>query len=352
MPITGKYYDLDKSWWNEDRHDPFKSSKAAVEYLGYLYNRFDKNINITLAAYNAGPSYIEKKIKQNKRKGLQFDYWSLELPKQTEDYVPKYLALKELVFNPEKYGVVLPEIPFLPVVEKIIIPGQVEIIALSEYLEIKPELLYKLNAGYTKWASAPKDESIFYIPANKYYLYKDKNNPFINSNQINWISHTIQKGDNLWDLSIKYDTEVKIILEINGMKSNLLSIGDNLIIPLGKTKSNNFIPYEMHIVSEGDTLWNISRSYNIEIKDIIQMNNIQDDSYLQLGQQLSIGNKNIHRNMDSKKRTILYSVKQGDNLYKISQLFDVSIKSIEEINILKDATLMPGQIIKISIKAF
>ena len=352
MPITGKYYDLDKSWWNEDRHDPFKSSKAAVEYLGYLYNRFDKNINITLAAYNAGPSYIEKKIKQNKRKGLQFDYWSLELPKQTEDYVPKYLALKELVFNPEKYGVVLPEIPFLPVVEKIIIPGQVEIIALSEYLEIKPELLYKLNAGYTKWASAPKDESIFYIPANKYHLYKDENNPFINSNQINWISHTIQKGDNLWDLSIKYDTEVKIILEINGMKSNLLSIGDNLIIPLGKTKSNNFIPYEMHIVSEGDTLWNISRSYNIEIKDIIQMNNIQDDSYLQLGQQLSIGNKNIHRNMDSKKRTILYSVKQGDNLYKISQLFDVSIKSIEEINILKDATLMPGQIIKISIKAF
>ena len=136
------------------------------------------------------------------------------------------------------------------------------------------------------------------------------------------------------------------------MKSNLLSIGDNLIIPLGKTKSNNFIPYEMHIVSEGDTLWNISRSYNIEIKDIIQMNNIQDDSYLQLGQQLSIGNKNIHRNIDSKKRTILYSVKQGDNLYKISQLFDVSIKSIEEINILKDATLMPGQIIKISIKAF
>ena len=156
MPITGKYYDLDKSWWNEDRHDPFRSSEAAVEYLEYLYNRFDKNINITLAAYNAGPSYIEKKIKQNKRKGLQFDYWSLELPKQTEDYVPKYLALKELIFNAEKYDVILPDIPFLPVVEKITIPGQVEIITLSEYLEIKPELLYKLNAGYTKWASAPK----------------------------------------------------------------------------------------------------------------------------------------------------------------------------------------------------
>ena len=352
MPKTGRYYELNKSWWNEDRHDPFRSSEAAVEYLGYLYNRFDKNINITLAAYNAGPSYIEKKIKQNKRKGLQFDYWSLELPKQTEDYVPKYLALKELIFNAEKYDVILPDIPFLPVVEKITIPGQVEIITLSEYLEIKPELLYKLNAGYTKWASAPKDESVFYIPINKYHLFKDKISPFINSNQINWISHTIQKGDNLWDLAIKYDTEVKIILEVNNIKSSLLSIDDNLLIPLGKTKSNNFIPYEMHIVSEGDTLWNIAKRYNLEVKDIIKINDIQNDSYLQLGQQLSIGNKNIHRNIESKKRTILYSVKQGDNLYKISQLFDVSIKSITDINILKDATLMPGQIIKISIRAF
>ena len=73
---------------------------------------------------------------------------------------------------------------------------------------------------------------------------------------------------------------------------------------------------------------------------------------MQLGQQLSIGNKNIHRNMESKKRTILYSVKQGDNLYKISELFDVTIKSIEEINNFDEVTLMPGQIIKIAIRAF
>ena len=82
------------------------------------------------------------------------------------------------------------------------------------------------------------------------------------------------------------------------------------------------------------------------------MNSLNEDEYLQLGQQLSIGNKNIHRNIESKKRTILYSVKQGDNLYKISELFDVTIKSIEEINSLNESTLMPGQIIKIAIRAF
>jgi membrane-bound lytic murein transglycosylase D len=108
----------------------------------------------------------------------------------------------------------------------------------------------------------------------------------------------------------------------------------------------------MYIVSEGDTLWSISKKYNIEIRDLAKMNSINENEYLQLGQQLSIGNKNIHRNIESKKRTILYSIKQGDNLYKISELFDVSIKSIEDINNFKQPTLMPGQIIKIAIRAF
>ena len=352
MPRTGRLYKLNKSWWSEDRHDPFRSTEAAVSYLKYLYQRFDEDIYLTIAAYNAGPSLLDRRINQNKRKGDQIDFWSLNVPSQTKNYVPKYIALKELILNSDNYGIKMPAIPFEPVVQKIIIPSQVEILALSEYLEIKPELLYKLNAGYTKWASAPKDESVFYIPIEKNYLFQNENNPFNDINEINWISHIVKRGDNLWDLAIKYDTEVKIIKEINYLNNDLLSIDDTLLIPLGKTKSNNFIPYEMYIVSEGDSLWSISKKYNLEVRDLARMNSLNENEFLQLGQQLSIGNKNIHRNMESKKRTILYSVKQGDNLYKISELFDVTIKSIEEINNFDEATLMPGQIIKIAIRAF
>ena len=352
MPRTGRLYQLDRSWWNEDRHDPFRSTEAAVKYLKYLYQRFDQNIYLTLAAYNAGPSLLDRRINQNKRRGMDTDFWSLNVPVQTKNYVPKYIALRELIFNSENYGVKLPQIPYEPVVKKISIPGQVEVLTLSEYLDIKPELLYKLNAGYTKWASAPENESVFYIPSEKYILFEDEDNPFKNSNQINWISHIVQSGDSLWSLASKYDTEVKVIKKINYLNNDLLSINDTLLIPLSKSKSNNFIPYEMYIVSEGDTLWSIAKEYNIEIRDLSRMNSIDENSYLQLGQQLSIGNKNIHRNMESKKRTILYSVKQGDNLFKISELFDVSIRSIEEINNFNNATLMPGQIIKVAIRAF
>ena len=352
MPRTGRLFDLEKSWWSEDRHDPFRSTHAAIGYFKYLFERFDNDIYLALAAYNAGPTYLDKQIRKNKRKGLETDFWSLSLNDQVTNYIPKYVAIRELVFNSEKYGITLPEIPFESVVKKIEIPGQVEILTLSEYLEIKPELIYKLNAGYTKWASAPKDKSIFYVPIEKTYLLESPDSPFEDVNQINWISHIVASGDNLWSLAVKYDTEVNIIKEINYIENDLLSINDTLLIPLSKTKMNNFIPYEMHIVSEGDTLWDISKKYNIEIRDLVRMNSLTDNSFLQLGQQLTIGNKNIHRNIESKKRTILYSVKQGDNLYKISDLFDVTVSSIKEINDFKNSDLMPGQIIKIAIRAF
>ena len=150
----------------------------------------------------------------------------------------------------------------------------------------------------------------------------------------------------------KYDTEIRIIKKINYLEKDLLSIDDTLLIPLSSSNSNNFIPYEMHIVSEGDTLWDISKKYNIELTELIKINELDQNSFLRLGQQLTIGNKNIHRNIDSKKRTILYSVKQGDNFYKISELFDVTVDSIKELNEIRSNQLMPGQIIKVAIRAF
>jgi len=352
MPKTGRMFNLEKSWWSEDRHDPYRSTHAAIGYFKYLLKRFDNDLYLALAAYNAGPTYLDRQINKNKRRNLDYDFWSLDLNMQVTEYIPKYIAIREIVFNSEKYGVVLPDIPLESVVKRIEIPGQVEILTLSEYLEIPPELIYKLNAGYTKWASEPKDKSVFYVPIEKTYLLDSPDSPFDNVNQINWISHIVEPGDSLWKLAKKYDTEVKIIRKINYLDSDLLSLKDTLLIPLSSTKSNNFIPYEMHIVSEGDTLWSLSKKYKIDIIDIARMNSLSQDTILQLGQQLTIGNKNIHRNIESKKRTILYSVKQGDNLYKISDIFDVSVESIKQINDFESSDLMPGQIIKIAIRAF
>ena len=352
MPRTGRLYELNKTWWNEDRHDPYRSSQAAVGYLKYLYNRFGQDIYLTLAAYNAGPTLLDRRINQNKRRGLETDFWSLSLPNQTKEYVPKYLALKELVFNAEKYELLLPDIPNSPVVRRIKIPGQVEIITLSEFLDIKPELLYKLNAGYTKWASPPGKKTTFNIPIELEKELNIKKDQFIQNNQINWVTHKVVSGDSLWKIARKYDTEVNILKKVNYLKSDILSLYQELLIPLSNDQNQAFIPYQAHIISEGDTLWELGMKYKVAPAEIAQNNGLRLNTPLTIGKELNIGNKNIYRTINSKKRTILYSVKQGDSLYRIADIFNIEISDIKKINELEKNEITPGQVLKIIIKAF
>ena len=156
----------------------------------------------------------------------------------------------------------------------------------------------------------------------------------------------------MWELARKYDTRVEIIKKINFLEKDLLSLNETILIPLSQSEENNFIPFEVHVVSEGDSLWAIASRYKLSAREIARNNNIEMNSILSIGQQLNIGNKNIYRTIDSKKRTILYSVKQGDNLYRIADLFGVEALDIKKLNGLDDSAIMPGQIIKIIISAF
>jgi membrane-bound lytic murein transglycosylase D len=320
MPATARIYDLKDTWWYEQRHDPLVSSKAAVRYLAYLHNRFKKNITYTLAAYNGGPTLLEKRIKLNKKAGKLTDFKNLKLPTQTQEYVPKFKAILAIVLNSEKYGIKLPDFPNKPVLGNIELDGQVEILAFSEFAGLKPEFVYKLNAGYT--------------------------------NQINWVTHRVSRGDSLWKIAEEFDTEVNVLKKVNYLSSNVLSLNQELLIPLSNDQNQTFIPYQAHIISEGDTLWNLGIQYNISPAEIAKTNGLKMSSPLRIGSELNIGNKNIYRTINSKKRTILYSVKQGDSLYRIADIFNIEISDIKKINELSTNEIKPGQVLKIIIKAF
>ena len=352
MPATARIYDLKDTWWYEQRHDPLVSSKAAVRYLAYLHNRFNKEITYTLAAYNGGPTLLEKRIKLNRKAGKPIDYKNLKLPKQTQEYVPKFKAILAIVLNAEKYGINLPDFPNKQVLGTIELDGQVEILAFSEFAGLKPEFVYKLNAGYTKWASPPGDKTTFNIPIELEAMLNLKKNKFIQTNQINWVTHTVSKGDSLWKIAEEYDTEVNVLKRVNYLSSNVLSLDQELLIPLSNNQNQTFIPYQAHIISEGDTLWNLGIQYNISPAEIAKTNGLRIDSPLRIGRELNIGNKNIYRTINSKKRTILYSVKQGDSLYRIADIFNIEISDIKKINALPNNEIKPGQVLKIIIRAF
>jgi len=352
MPATARIYGLKDTWWYEQRHDPLESSKAAVKYLAYLHNRFNKEITYTLAAYNGGPTLLEKRIKLNRKAGKPTDYKNLKLPKQTQEYVPKFKAILAIVLNAEKYGINLPDFPNKQVLGTIELDGQVEILAFSEFAGLKPEFVYKLNAGYTKWASPPGDKTTFNIPIELEAILNLKKNKFIQTNQINWVTHTVSKGDSLWKIAEEFDTEVNVLKKVNYLSSNVLSLDQELLIPLSNDQNQTFIPYQAHIISEGDTLWNLGIQYNISPAEIAKTNGLRIDSPLRIGKELNIGDKNIYRTINSKKRTILYSVKQGDSLYRIADIFNIEISDIKKINALPNNEIKPGQVLKIIIRAF
>ena len=352
MPATARIYGLRDTWWYEQRHDPLVSSKAAVRYLAYLHNRFNKEITYTLAAYNGGPTLLEKRIKLNRKAGKPTDYKNLQLPKQTQEYVPKFKAILAIVLNAEKYGINLPDFPNKQVLGTIELDGQVEILAFSEFAGLKPEFVYKLNAGYTKWASPPGDKTTFNIPIELEAMLNLKKNKFVQTNQINWVTHTVSKGDSLWKIAEEFDTEVNVLKKVNYLSSNVLSLDQELLIPLSNDQNQTFIPYQAHVISEGDTLWNLGIKYNISPAEIAKTNRLRMDSPLRIGKELNIGNKNIYRTINSKKRTILYSVKQGDSLYRIADIFNIQISDIKKINALPNNEIKPGQVLKIIIRAF
>ena len=139
---------------------------------------------------------------------------------------------------------------------------------------------------------------------------------------------------------------------VNYLRSDLLNLNQELLIPLSNSQNQTFIPYQAHIVSEGDTLWSLGRKYDLAPRDIAKSNGLQIDSPLRIGKELNIGNKNIYRTINSKKRTILYSVKQGDSLFRIADIFNIQIDDIIQLNSIVDNEIKPGQVLKIIIRAF
>ena len=114
IPSTGKLYGLEQNWWYDGRRDIYASTQAALNYLQNLNKLFKGDWTLALAAYNSGSGTVQRAIRKNKKKGKPTDFWHLKLPKETRAYVPKLMALKELVENSELYDISLRCIPNAP----------------------------------------------------------------------------------------------------------------------------------------------------------------------------------------------------------------------------------------------
>jgi membrane-bound lytic murein transglycosylase D len=379
---TGRRYGLKQNWWYDGRRDVYASTKAAVRLLDNLNKNFKGNWLYALAAYNAGGGNVRKAVRRNNRHGKPVDFFSLRLPPETKAYVPKLLALKKIINNPQKYGINLAPIANEPYLAKVDTGSQIDLARVAELADIELDEVYKLNPGFNRWATAPDGPHYVMLPLANAALFESQLADLPREERIKWIRHTIRKGETLSSIATKYHTSISSIKKVNRIRGQMLREGRGLTIPVASKKLRSYkysanqrktrlqnIPRKgikvTHIVQAGDTFWELARLHKVGVRQLAKWNGMAPRDALRPGQKLIIwsrtGKSVSHNDPDNlvippqRKVTkrIGYRVRNGDSLARIAQKFRVSISQLRRWNKLpKGKYLQPGQRLTLFVNVF
>lgn len=370
VPGTGKRFGMKQNWWYDGRRDVVASTQGAIEYLQYLHKFFNGNWLHALAAYNSGEGRVRRAIRNNARKNKPTDFWSLDLPKETRAYVPKLLALADIVKRPEDFNVKLIKIENKEVIRKIDIGSQLDLAKAAKLSQLSLAELQRLNAGFNRWATDPDGPHYLLIPSNKAQAFEEKLAKLPTKERLAWERYKIKSGDSLGKIAQKYHTSIDLIKQVNKIKGNQIRAGKHLLIPVAAKSLDNYILSENqrlvkkqnsqragtkinYIVKRGDTLWDIARSHNVNSQSLAKWNAMAPKDTIRPGQKLVIWKKVANKTSNNEKtvmRNIRYKVRRGDSFARIASKFNVLIKDIERWNNLSRKNyLQPGQMLKLTI---
>lgn len=351
---TGRKYGLRRNWWYDERRDFVKSTYAACSYLTFLYNQFG-SWPLALAGYNGGEGRIERAIQKHNTD----NFWDLKLTRQTQDYVPLYMAATIIAKNPEEYGFYVEyDEPLRFDIVKIDEPmdlGKVAKIvgtSLESMKELNPELLRGVTPpnypGYQlRVPLGTKDLLTQYIAQNR-TLGEESTSKFANGL---FIEHKIKKGETLSHLAKRYGVPVSVIMETNGLtKKHLLKVGQHIMIPSqsyasnpkgqkssqSKPSANKSKKGDFYTVKKGDTVSDLATKFNTTSQSIQKLNGLRNSNHIKEGQKLKIPLTSQEANPTSSQgKWITYIVKSGDTLWDIARKFRVLLESLIIWNELK-----------------
>ncbi|MFT6408252.1 MAG: membrane-bound lytic murein transglycosylase D [Arenicella sp.] len=299
IPSTGRHFGLRQDWWYDGRRDALASTNAALDYLTQLNKRFDGDWFLTLAAYNAGQGTVARAIRTNKRKGKGTSYQDLALRLETRRYVPKLIALKNIINKPDAFGVELPFIESKPYFKVIGLDGQIDLTKFAADAGIDESELRHLNAGFKRWASSPEGPHRLLIPINSSGDIEHAIAASKRAAKIDFSNHKIVKGDSLSTIASQYRVSVRDLQTTNNLRGSNIRAGKNLLIPVRMPRtsevgvmlassSESEKQRLVHHVKRGDTLWSIARKYKVQVNNLLSWNNISKSQILKLNQSVLV----------------------------------------------------------------
>lgn len=173
MPATASGYGIKHSWWYDGRRDVLASTKAALNYLAYLGDFFNGNWLLASAAYDTGEGNVISAIRRNIRNGYSTDFWSLPVAQETREYVPRLLALAEIVAHPEKYPIKFPYIRNAPCLAQVDVGGQIDLSHASYLAGLSLKKLVSLNAGFNRSATDPNGPHKLVLPIENVQTFSE-----------------------------------------------------------------------------------------------------------------------------------------------------------------------------------
>lgn len=306
IPSTGRNFGLQQNWWYDGRRDIVSATNGALDYLQKLHDMFG-DWELALAAYNWGEGSVQRAQERNRKRGLPTNYASLKMPDETRNYVPKLLAIKNIVSNPEKFGLVLQAIPNQPYFTTVTTARHIDVKLAAKLADISQDEFSALNPAHNRPVILQKNDAVLLLPVDKADAFRANLERYSES-LVSWQSYQSKKGERLDRVAPRFGLSLANLKSINGLPSRAkLSNGQVLLVPLNGAEADNefeafnthFVPDARmrgdtrtpgrtltHTVKKGETLSILSRRYHVSLAKLQDWNS--GVSQLQPGQRITI----------------------------------------------------------------
>jgi membrane-bound lytic murein transglycosylase D len=369
MPGTGERFGLKQDWWYDGRRDVVASTRAALDYPQYMHDEFFDDWLLAIAAYNCGEFRVQREVDANRAAGKPVDFFSLHLPAETRAYVPKLLAMRRLVANPEDYGISFSPIPNEPYFVRVDTGGQLDLSLAAELAGISIDEMYELNPGFHRWATDPAGPHFLLVPRDAADTFRHNLELLSPDERVRVSIHTVKRGESVASIAKKYKTQPIVIRDMNSLVADALVEGSELRVPTaivnlppkvmlaaarvdGRGGRTGRRP-EVHVVRSGDSLWRIAKRHSMDVATLARLNGMGPSDTLRAGQKLVLNTRSPSsgRSVSSgSSRAMSYQVRSGDTLSRIAQVFGVSVSDLVNWNgISKHTTLRPGQKLTVNV---
>jgi membrane-bound lytic murein transglycosylase D len=368
IPGTATRFGVKQNWWYDGRRDIVDSTRAALEYLDYLHDFNEGDWPRAIASYNSGEGNVRRAVRKNRAADKPDDFFSLKLSKETSAYVPRLLALVEIVKDPAAYDVTLPYIIDEPQFVVTDIESQLDLALAAELAGVDVDTVYAYNPGYNRWSTDPKGPHSLVMPLGVADNFMAALADVPAEERIRWKRHKVGNGETISEIANDYHTTVPVIQAANSLRGNMIRAGHHLMIPvaskpldaysksaderLAKTQNRKRAENKVdHVVASGESFWTISQRYGVTTRQLSAWNGMAPGDPLPIGRKLvvwtdaDVGPRTSPTSaLGNTTRKLNYTVRNGDSLYLIASRFRVTVNELSRWNnIDKNKILRPGQ---------